>query len=77
MKNLVVTKDKIQDLLTEYIAGIHADRLTIEFDHNCFTVRPVGQPSVLDTLISQAEDLGTEDMSANVDHYLYGLPMKK
>ncbi|MGE0083362.1 MAG: hypothetical protein AB7S75_02975 [Desulfococcaceae bacterium] len=42
----------------------------------CFIVRPAELTSVLDTLISQADDLGAEDLSANVDHYLYGLPKK-
>jgi hypothetical protein len=32
--------------------------------------------SVLETLSSQAEDLGPEDMSVNIDHYLYGLPKR-
>jgi hypothetical protein len=32
--------------------------------------------SVLDLLAEQAEDLGPEDLSLNVDHYLYRLPKR-
>jgi hypothetical protein len=77
MKNIVTDKDRIQDLLAEYISGISADKLRIEFDENVFIVRPAEETSVLDMLSSQAEDLGPIDMSANVDHYLYGLPKRK
>ena len=77
MKNLVAGKDRIQDLFAEYISGIAGDKLRIEFDENVFMVRPAEEKSVLDILSSQAENLGSEDMSANVDHYLYGLPKKK
>ncbi|QTA83469.1 Uncharacterized protein dnl_58790 [Desulfonema limicola] len=77
MKNLVVNKDRIQDLLTEYIACINTDKLRVEFNEDSFIVQPAEQSSVLDILSSQAEDLGPEDMSANVDHYLYNLPKRK
>lgn len=77
MKNLVVSKENIQELLAAYIAGIGADQLRIEFDENFFMVRPVEKRSVLDILSSQADDLGPEDMSANVGHYLYDLPKRQ
>ncbi|OQX21308.1 MAG: hypothetical protein BWK80_33880 [Desulfobacteraceae bacterium IS3] len=77
MKNIVTDKDRIQDLLAEYISGIAADKLRIEFDEKVFIIRPAEETSVLDILSSQAEDLGPIDMSANVDHYLYGLPKRK
>ncbi len=76
MDNIVAAKDRVYDLLTEYIAGISAEKFRIEFDENSFTVMPADEISVLDILSSQAEDLGPEDMSANVDHYLYGIISK-
>jgi len=77
MKNLFVRKTRVQDLLTKFIAGIKVDELRLEIDKKNFIVRQVEKTSVLDILSSQAEDLGPEDMSANVDHYLYGLPKRK
>jgi hypothetical protein len=77
MKNLVVRKTRVQDLLTEFIAGINVDELRLEIDKKSFIVRQVEKTSVLDILSSQAEDLGPEDMSINVDCYLYGLPKRK
>jgi len=77
MKNFIASKGSVQGLLTEYLSGIAVDKLRIESDENVFTVRPAEEISVLDILSSQAEDLGPADMSANVDHYLYGLPKKK
>jgi hypothetical protein len=37
---------------------------------------PVPERSVLDILAEQADDFGPEDLSINVDHYLYGLPKR-
>ena len=37
---------------------------------------PEHERSVLDILAEQADDFGPEDLSMNVDHYLYGLPKK-
>ncbi|MCI5150617.1 MAG: hypothetical protein D3916_14740 [Candidatus Electrothrix sp. MAN1_4] len=34
------------------------------------------EKSVLDVLAEQADDLGPEDLSVNMDHYLYGLPKR-
>lgn len=76
MTTLVVTKNEIQTFLTEFINNIKADEFKIEFDERAFSVRATEQYSVLDRLSSQAEDLGPEDLSANVDRYLYGLPGK-
>jgi hypothetical protein len=76
MTTLVVTKNEIQTFLTEFINNIKADEFKIEFDERAFSVRATEQYSVLDRLSSQAEDLGPEDLSANVDRYLYGLPRK-
>ena len=76
MKSFIVRKTGIQDLLSEFIASVRVDELRIEIDQDAFVVRPIEKTSVLDILSSQAEDLGPEDMSANVDHYLYGLPKR-
>ncbi len=76
MKRFVVGKEAIQELFAEYIAGINSDKLRIEFDETSFIVRPIEESSVLDILSAHADDLGPEDMSANVDHYLYGLPKR-
>lgn len=77
MKNLVVDKSEIRDLLAEFLAGIRVDEFNLEMDENSFVVRPVEEASVLDILSANASDLGPEDLSANVDHYLYGLPKRK
>ncbi|OQX23239.1 MAG: hypothetical protein BWK80_27040 [Desulfobacteraceae bacterium IS3] len=76
MTTLVVTKNDIQTFLTKFINNIKTDEFKIEFDERAFSVRATEQYSVLDRLSSQAEDLGPEDLSANVDRYLYGLPGK-
>jgi len=76
MTTLVVTKNDIQTFLTKFINNIKTDEFKIEFDEKAFSVRATEQYSVLDRLSSQAEDLGPEDLSANVDRYLYGLPGK-
>jgi len=76
MTTLVVSKSKTQDLLKEFIANVKSNELKIEFDERLFVVRPVDEISVLDLLSSQAEDLGPEALSVNVDHYLYGLPKR-
>ena len=77
MKNIVVDKTKIRDMLAEFLASIGSDEFRLEMDENTFTVRPIGESSVLDILGANASDLGPEDLSENVDHYLYRLPKKK
>ncbi len=77
MKSVVVAKHEIQNLLAEYIAGVGVDNLIIEFDETSFVARPFDETSILDVLSANADDLGTEDMSINVDHYLYGHPKRK
>jgi hypothetical protein len=74
MTTLIVTKNEIQTFLTEFINNIKTEEFKIEFDETAFSVRATEQYSVLDRLSSQAEDLGPEDLSANIDRYLYGLP---
>ena len=64
-------------MLTEFIEKISSDEVRIEFDEEQFIVRKTHHTSILDKLISEAEDLGPEDLSINVDHYLYGLPPKR
>ncbi len=39
-------------------------------------IQKTEEASVLDLLVSQAEDLGPKDLSMNVDYYLYGLPKR-
>jgi hypothetical protein len=38
-----------------------------------FLAEPIQEKSVLDMLAEQAGDLGSDDLSINADHYLYGL----
>ncbi len=76
MTTIVMKKSKIQDFITEFINNFSVDEFKIEFDKNFFAVRPVEETSVLDILASEAEDMGPEDLSVNIDHYLYGLPKK-
>lgn len=75
MTTVIVQKTGLQDIFTEFIANVKANELKIEFDENCFVVRPIEEVSILDTLSSEAGDLGIDDLSLNVHHYLYGLPM--
>ena len=77
MKSLTISKSEIQDFLTKFINNIDSNKIKVEFDEKYFVIQKIGQTPVLDLLISQAEDLGAEDLSINVDHYLYGLPKKE
>ena len=76
MTTMVIKKNSLQDFITEFINKFTTDEFKIEFDKNFFAVRPIEETSVLDILASEAEDIGPEDLSANIDHYLYGLPKK-
>jgi len=76
MTQLVIHKDRIQDILLRFLSGIQADEIRLEFDDKHFLAEPVQEKSVLDILAEQADDLGPEDLSLNVDHYLYGLPKR-
>ena len=76
MESLTINKEKIQDFITEFIDNIDTNEIKIEFDKKHFIIQKNEKDSVLDLLISQATDLGPEDLSINVDHYLYGLPKK-
>ena len=77
MKSLTINKDEIDDLITEFIDNIDSNELKIKFDKKRFVIQKNEEASVLDLLISQAADLGPEDLSINVDHYLYGLSKKR
>jgi hypothetical protein len=69
---MVIKKNSLQDFITEFINKFNTDEFKIEFDKNFFAVRPIEETSVLDLLASEAYDIGPEDLSANIDHYLYG-----
>jgi antitoxin component of MazEF toxin-antitoxin module len=77
MTRLTIRKNKLQQFLLGFIDNIQSDEVKIEFDDEHFVIRNVEKTSVLDKLISEAEDLGPEDLSINVDHYLYGLPKRR
>lgn len=77
MKTLTVRKNKLKKILTEFIDSISSDEVNIEYDEEQLIVRNVQRVSVLDKLIAEATDLGPEDLSINVDHYLYGFPKRK
>jgi len=76
MTTVIVQKTSLQDVFTEFIANLKVNELKIEFDEKRFVVRPVEEASILDLLSSEADDLGPDDLSINVDHYLYGLPKR-
>jgi hypothetical protein len=76
MTHLIIHKDEIQDILLSFLSGIQTDEIYLEFDGRHFWAEPVQERSVLDILAEQADDLGPEDMSLNVDYYLYGLPKR-
>jgi antitoxin component of MazEF toxin-antitoxin module len=76
MTQLIIHKDKIQDILMSYLSTLQTDEIRLEFDDKHFLAEPVMERSVLDILAEHAEDLGPEDLSLNVDHYLYGLPKR-
>jgi antitoxin component of MazEF toxin-antitoxin module len=73
MTQLIIHKDKMQEALMRFLSTIQTDEIRLEFDDKHFYAEPVQGKSVLDILAEQAEDMGPEDLSLNVDHYLYGL----
>ncbi len=76
MTQLILHKDKLHDMLLRFLSGIQSDKIHLEFDEKHFLAQPVQEKSILDVLAEQADDLGPEDLSINMDHYLYGLPKK-
>ncbi len=76
MTQLIVHKDKMQDILMVFLSRLQSDEIRLEFDEKHFLAEPVQERSVLDILAEQADDFGPEDLSMNVDHYLYGLPKR-
>lgn len=72
MTQLIIHKDKMQEALMRFLSTIQTDEIRLEFDDKHFYAEPVQGKSVLDILAEQAEDMGPEDLSLNVDHYLYG-----
>ncbi len=76
MTQLIIHKDKMQDILMSFLSTLQTDEIRLEFDDKHFLAEPVQERSVLDILAEQAEDLGPPDLSMNVDHYLYGRPKK-
>jgi len=72
MTQLFIHKDKMQDILMNYVSTLQTDEIRLEFDDKHFLVEPVQKRLVLDMLAEQADDLGADDLSLNVDHYLFG-----
>ena len=77
MTRLTIRKNKLNDVLTSFIENIRSEEVCIEYDEERFVIRKAERTSVLDKLIEEAEDLGPEDLSVNIDHYLYGLPKRR
>jgi len=76
MTQLIIPKDKMQDILMSFLSTLQTDEIRLEFDDKHFLAEPVRERTVLDMLAEQADDFGPADLSLNVDHYLYGHPKR-
>lgn len=74
MQTLTINKNNLLTFIEDFIKKIESDKVKIEFDETHLLINKEDETCVFDELISKAADLGPEDLSINVDHYLYNLP---